>query len=753
MRADDLLLDLDPAQRAAVTEPVVPLAILAPAGSGKTRALTRRIAWQAATGNLDPNHVLAVTFTRKAAGELRGRLARLGVRGAVTAGHVPRGRARPAPPPARGRRHRDAGPPRSQGSPARADARPGQGRGAGGRDQRGRGRDRVGQGPAHRARRLRRAGASGRAVDAPPPRPRSPNLYAGYEREKKRKGLLDFDDLIGACTEALEQDPAFAATQRWRFRHLFVDEFQDVTRSQLDLAARLARRRARTCASSATRTRRSTAFAGADSELLTRFPDRFDGAAVVRLDANYRSTPEIVAAARAVLPERRAGRGPRRGPRGPATLPSPRTTSDAHEARERRRGAPARARADATVVEHGRALPGERPVGPVRGGAARASGIPYRVRGAARFLDRPEVKVVIDELRTAGKTAPGRAFAEHLTDLVADARDLSEDRREHVDAVAALGREYLAAEGSTGSVDRIPRVPAGVAARGRRRRAAGRRGRPAHLPPGQGPRVGHRVRHRPRARARADLARDGSPRRARRGAPPALRRARAGPSGGCTSRGRRSGPAATRVVTADEEPVPHRGRARVADARARAVRAGDAGAGPAGARRLLAALEHGEIAMPGPAAVRRRSSRWRQDLARAAAVPAYVILDNKTLRQRGDRPAPLVGRAARAAGHRAGQARAVRRRAARGGRPAPRLTGDRSGRTMQGRTGCGPARRRPCPCTCDRRSRSSRPTRAGRTRTADGAAEAELLRQGYIVEHDVDLDALQLVANSTRSTG
>ncbi len=65
--ADSLLQGLDPSQRAAVVEPARPLAILAGAGSGKTRVLTRRIAWHAATGRIDAERVLAVTFTRKAA--------------------------------------------------------------------------------------------------------------------------------------------------------------------------------------------------------------------------------------------------------------------------------------------------------------------------------------------------------------------------------------------------------------------------------------------------------------------------------------------------------------------------------------------------------------------------------------------------------------------------------------------------------------------------------------------------------------
>src|SRR6478752_10040045 len=81
-----LIADLDASQRRAVTEPAQPLAILAPAGSGKTRVLTRRIAWQSATEAIEPAHTLALTFTRKAAGELRSRLRRLGIRDDPTAG-------------------------------------------------------------------------------------------------------------------------------------------------------------------------------------------------------------------------------------------------------------------------------------------------------------------------------------------------------------------------------------------------------------------------------------------------------------------------------------------------------------------------------------------------------------------------------------------------------------------------------------------------------------------------------------------
>src|SRR6516162_5668086 len=86
MDADRLLDGLDADQRAAVTDAGAPLAILAPAGSGKTRVLTRRIAYQVATGATDAGHVLAITFTRRAAGELVRRLTDFGLRRQPTVG-------------------------------------------------------------------------------------------------------------------------------------------------------------------------------------------------------------------------------------------------------------------------------------------------------------------------------------------------------------------------------------------------------------------------------------------------------------------------------------------------------------------------------------------------------------------------------------------------------------------------------------------------------------------------------------------
>src|SRR4051812_46664727 len=208
MRPDELLSDLDPSQRAAVTEPALPLAILAPAGSGKTRVLTRRIAWQAATERLDASHVLAVTFTRKAAGELPARLQHLGVRGAVTAGtfHAValaqlRRRADENNKPVPGlldRKARILGPlvGGARGAElalainelaaeiewAKANLlKP---------EEYPRAAERAGREPSR-------------------PLPSIAEIFQRYEREKRKRGLVDFDDLIARCAQLLHEDAEF----------------------------------------------------------------------------------------------------------------------------------------------------------------------------------------------------------------------------------------------------------------------------------------------------------------------------------------------------------------------------------------------------------------------------------------------------------------------------------------------------------------------------------------------------------------
>lgn len=348
---DPLLDDLDRSQREAVTSPAAPLAILAGAGSGKTRVLTRRIAWLAREGRIDPGHVLAVTFTRRAAGELTNRLDGLGVRGRVTAGtfhalalSLLRRRAADrgeAPPVLLERKSRLLAP-ILRGRPDRAGpdhhAAPG--------------------GPEHAVALTREVTAEiewAKARLVPPasyPHAAAGShrnasmapaavgeVYARYEEEKRRRGLVDLDDLILRCARLLDTDDEFAAVTRWRFRHVFVDEFQDVTPAQLRLVRAWSAERDDLCVVGDA-AQAIYSFAGAEPGALERFGELFPGASTVRLDTSYRSTPQIVAASRAVLGAARGAPMRTRVPDGspPRVVSHPDDASEAEGvARELRR--------------------------------------------------------------------------------------------------------------------------------------------------------------------------------------------------------------------------------------------------------------------------------------------------------------------------------------------------------------------------------------------------------------------------------
>jgi len=470
----ELLEGLDEAQRAAVTSEQTPLAILAGPGAGKTRVLTRRIAWRVATGKADATKVLAVTFTRKAAGELTTRLRSLGVgrdggRG-VTAGTLhavalaqlrrrAADRDRPMPvllerkvrlllPLVGGR-----GP---SALVAAADLA-----------------SEIEWAKARLVTAEAYVPAAARAGREPSrPAAEIAELYARYEATKRKKRVVDFDDLLWWCGDALETDDEFASTQRWRFRHLFVDEFQDVSPAQLRLVRGwLGDRTDLTVVGDPDQA--IFAFTGADPGALTGFTGVFRGARVVRLDRNYRSTPQVVAAAEALLADAGRPRPVRTATR--ATGPAPTITAYDDDTIEAQNVA-ARLRELRTPTIGWSAfavLYRTNAQSAAFEAALGAAGIPTRVRGDARFLDRPEVRAAFDQLRAAAESAPGATFADHLGDLAGDpgagdpgAGDpddfndaeghhdaADEARREHAAAVARLGREYLAAEGGTGSID------------------------------------------------------------------------------------------------------------------------------------------------------------------------------------------------------------------------------------------------------------------------------------------------------------
>ncbi len=299
-----------------------------------------------------------------------------------------------------------------------------------------------------------------------PPRPAADvaAIYERYEHEKRRRRVVDFDDLIWWCADALESDAEFAAVQRWRFRHLFVDEFQDTSPAQFRLIRGWLGDRTDLCVVGDPN-QSIYGFAGADAGMLTRFRDHFGGARVVQLDHNYRSTPQVVSVANALLAD--GGGTPRPavhavGPGGPAPTVTAYDDDDAEAA-----GVASRLR-DA----HGADRPWSSMAVLYRinaqsaafEAALSAAGVPFRVRGAGRFLERPEVKVALQHLREAVGRSPSGPFVERLDELAREATGHGRlpgtdepaggaERREHVGALVRLGHEYVSIEGGTGSLD------------------------------------------------------------------------------------------------------------------------------------------------------------------------------------------------------------------------------------------------------------------------------------------------------------
>ena len=464
--ARDRLLDgLNDAQREAVTTSARPLAILAGAGSGKTRVLTHRIARRALDEEIDPARVLAVTFTRKAAAELRERLGRLGLSSPVNAGtfHAiayAQLRQRWA--------ERGITPPelldRKVGFVARL---------LGGRSSTAP-LDAVAEIEWAKARMIPASGYPGEAAKAGRRSPIPPDdlaaLYARYEEEKLRRRLVDFDDLLRLATRDLVRDPEYAAARRWRYRHLFVDEFQDVNPLQFELlqswlgdspdAADL-------CVVGDPN-QAIYSWNGADASYLERFDEWFPTAETVRLVENYRSTAQILGVANIVLASSAGPGAPSRHAlqlrpnRGDGPLPTVTVYDDeiaearAIARRVRDAHSPGRSWSDQAVLvrTNQQLVVLEEAFGKV--------GIPTRSRGGGRLLDQPEVKDALGALARGGGhlrerlddleisvTSPEGSEA----DAGASPSRLNDERAANVAELVRLGREYLDLdpEGSAGA--------------------------------------------------------------------------------------------------------------------------------------------------------------------------------------------------------------------------------------------------------------------------------------------------------------
>jgi DNA helicase-2/ATP-dependent DNA helicase PcrA len=424
-----LLVGLDADQRRAVTDPGQPLCILAGAGSGKTRVLTRRIAHRVHEGSADPRHVLALTFTRKAATEMGTRLGGLGLRDRPHVGtfhavawaqlrtwYRDKGRVQPALLESKGRVIASL-PGRGGVAPievateiewARArDISP----------------DRYAV-EAHRED--RRTSTSFDHVAA---------LYAAFEEEKRRRGVIDFDDILARCAGLLDEDLAFASAQRWRFRHLFVDEFQDVNPLQHRLLRGWLGDRNDLCVVGDPN-QAIYRWNGADAGYLRDFGHHHPGATVVELRSTYRSTPQIVHVAKAALGTSGQSRLVARRPAGEVPVVTAYAT-DVDEANGIARAARllhtpgARWDRQAVLVRtNGQMRLFEQALARAR--------IPFRLRGDDPLLQRADVRAALRQVAVD----PGRPLRVAIDDLMAIADEHAGDagRQETAEALDALVR-------------------------------------------------------------------------------------------------------------------------------------------------------------------------------------------------------------------------------------------------------------------------------------------------------------------------
>ncbi len=297
-RVDELLAGLNEPQRAAVTHPGGPLLILAGAGSGKTRVLTHRLAWLVHTGQVGHHEVLAITFTNKAAQEMRERVELLlgrRTRGMwVMTFHAACARMLRAEAPRLGYT-------RQFTIYDQADAR---------RlvkhclEEHGHDTKRYTPAAIHNQisdakNRLRDAEAYRRLVGSRFEEVVA-DTYEAYERELHRMNAMDFDDLLVRAVNVLELFQEVRDRYAGTFKHVLVDEYQDTNHAQYRWLQLLAGEH-RNLAVVGDDAQSVYSFRGADIRNILDFQDDFPDATVIKLEQNYRSTQTILDAANAVI--------------------------------------------------------------------------------------------------------------------------------------------------------------------------------------------------------------------------------------------------------------------------------------------------------------------------------------------------------------------------------------------------------------------------------------------------------------------
>jgi DNA helicase II / ATP-dependent DNA helicase PcrA len=400
---------LNPEQRAAVQAGEGPLLVLAGAGSGKTRVLTHRIAWLIGAAGIAPEAILAVTFTNKAAAEMRGRVEKLlgpaGVGVWVATFHSTCVRLLRREIERLGRARSFVIYDESESQALLREALRRHGLDARGPDAR-RLHWRIDQ---WKNQGLSPEAAAERARDLE--EERGAALYRSYQGLLAEANALDFGDLLLLTVELFDAHPGVLARYQERWQYVLVDEYQDTNRVQYRLVNQLARGHQNLCVVGDPN-QSVYGWRGADIRNILDFERDFPGAGVVKLERNYRSTQPILAGANAVvahnLDRRELALRSERGGGAPIRL---------YQARDEREeaqfvvqcileGARGEGRSLGHFAVFYRTNAQSRPLEE----ELLKYDVPYVVVGGVRFYDRAEVKDVLAYLRLAVNPADAMAL-------------------------------------------------------------------------------------------------------------------------------------------------------------------------------------------------------------------------------------------------------------------------------------------------------------------------------------------------------
>src|SRR4051794_335677 len=460
---DAVLTGLDPEQREVATALTGPVCVLAGAGTGKTRAITHRIAYGVHSGVYVPQQVLAVTFTARAAGELRTRLRSLGV-GGVQARTFH----------AAALRQLSYFWPQVVGgaAPSILEHKAGLVADAAARLRLSVDRLAVRDLAAEvewakvtllTANEYQAAAvAAGRGEPGVFDLPTVARLLEVYEDVKTDRNVIDFEDVLLLTVGILEEYPHVAAVVRDQYRHFVVDEYQDVSALQQRLLELWAGDRTAICVVGDP-SQTIYSFTGATSDHLLQFPRRHPGAVVVRLVRDYRSTPAVVRLANALLHRAGASAAVPAGARLELIAqrpPGPEPTLTAYDD-DVAEAAAAAARVGALLGSGLRASEiavlyrTNAQSGPLETAFADA-GLPYLMRGGERFFARKEVRDAVLLLRGAARSAPAEGELGEQTRAVLAGAGWSpsaptsggavRERWESLQALAALADELAAGD-------------------------------------------------------------------------------------------------------------------------------------------------------------------------------------------------------------------------------------------------------------------------------------------------------------------